>query len=222
MPLWYQPTPSPYRPHPATWQQPLHLHLAPLWSGLERTLGPLHGRVLDVGCGNKPYRSLLGPGVTEYLGLDRAGADSVADVEGTAEALPFPDGSFDAAIALQVLEHVEDPGRCLREMARVLCPGGTVVFTVPGVWPAHEVPRDFWRFTRWGLERLALDAGLVRTTIEPLGGFWSSVGQMLNLELERWAPGRLLVPVVNLAARSLDRHARQSLVLNWLVRGERP
>ena len=44
------------------------------------------------------------------------------------------------------------------DVFRVLRPGGTLLLTAPGVWVAHEVPRDFWRFTRWGLEALAREA----------------------------------------------------------------
>lgn len=220
MPLWYVPSPEPYRPHPATWRQPLHLHLAPLWREVAKALGSLEGRVLDVGCGARPYQSLLGPRVTGYVALDRPGTPGV-DVEGTAEALPFPDASFDAAVSMQVLEHVEDPARCLAEMARVVRPGGVVVFTVPGVWPAHEVPRDYWRFTRYGLAAIVARAGLARATLVPLGGFWSALGQMANLALAKRPAGRALVPLVNLAARALDPGAREELVLNWLVRAER-
>lgn len=222
MTLWYAPTPSPYRPHPATWQQPLHLHLAPLWKALERTLPALEGRVVDVGCGRKPYRAMLGARVSEYVGVDRAGGDSVPDVVADAHALPFSDASFDAGLSFQVFEHVERPRDCVRELARVVRPGGRVIFTVPGVWPAHEEPHDYWRFTRYGLEALVRDAGLELGEVVPLGGFWSTLGQMANLELERSRAGRALIPAVNLLARALDPTARQTLVMNWLVDARRP
>jgi SAM-dependent methyltransferase len=222
MPRWYVPTPHPYRPHPATWQQPLHLHLAPLWRELSRALGALEGRVLDVGCGRKPYRVLLGPDVREYLGVDRADSDSDADVFADAHALPFDDGSFDAVVSFQVLEHVRDPAACAREFARVLRPGGAAVLTAPGVWPAHEEPHDYWRFTRHGMLALLEGAGLVERRATALGGFWSSLGQMANLELNRSAPGRALVPLVNLAARALEPTAREVLVMNWLAEATKP
>ena len=161
MPRWYVPTPHPYRPHRATWQQPLHLHLEPLWRELTPALGALAGRVVDVGCGHKPYRELMGPGVTAYVGVDHPDGDADADVRAEAHALPFDDGTFDAAVSFQVLEHLREPARCVREMHRVLRPGGRVVLTAPGVWPAHEVPRDYWRFTRYGMEALLRDAGFV-------------------------------------------------------------
>ncbi len=222
MTLWYAPNPVPYRPHPATWRQPLHLHLAPMWRELSRVLPTLRGRVLDVGCGTKPYRGLFGPAVTGYVGLDREGPNAAPDVVGDAHALPFEDASFDAAVSFQVLEHVERPVECLREMARVVRAGGDVVVTVPGVWPDHEVPHDYWRFTRYGLEAAARAAGLELVELVPLGGLWSTLGQMACLELDRSAPGRALVPLVNLAARALDRTARERLVMNWLAHARRP
>ena len=222
IPRWYVPTPHPYRPHRATWQQPLHLHLEPLWRELTPTLGALAGRVVDVGCGHKPYRALMGPGVTEYLGVDHPDGDADADVRAEAHALPFPDEVFDAAVSFQVLEHLREPARCVREMHRVLRPGGRVVLTAPGVWPAHEIPRDYWRFTRYGMEALLRDAGFTEVRVVALGGFWSALGQMANLELNRTAPGRALIPLVNLAARAMDRVAREELGMNWLAEGVKP
>ena len=115
MSLWYEPNPVPYRPHPASWRQPLHLHLAPLWAALARVLPTLRGRVVDVGCGAKPYRGLLHPAVTDYVGVDRPGPHATPDVEADAHALPFPDGSFDAGVSFQVFEHVERPAQCVAE-----------------------------------------------------------------------------------------------------------
>ena len=222
MSLWYAPNPVPYRPHPATWRQPLHLHLAPMWKALARVLPTLSGRVLDVGCGSKPYRGLFGPAVTEYVGLDREGPHATPDVLGDAHALPFEAARFDAVVSFQVLEHVERPVECLGEIARVVAPGGDVVFTVPGVWPDHEVPHDHWRFTRYGLQGAVRAAGLEQVELAPLGGLWSTLGQMACLELDRSLAGRALIPLVNLAARALDPTAREKLVMNWLVHARRP
>lgn len=222
MPLWYAPNPVPYRPHPATWRQPLHLHLAPLWAALARVLPTLRGRVVDVGCGLKPYRGLFHPAVTEYVGVDRPGPYASPDIVADAHALPFADGSFDAGVSFQVFEHLPHPARCLAELARVVRPGGDLVITVPGVWPAHEVPHDYWRFTRYGLEALAREAGLAVVELTPLGGLWSTLGQMACLELDRSRAGRALIPLVNLGARALDASAREALVLNWLLHARRP
>ncbi len=222
MGLVYRPNPVPYRPHRASWRQPLHLHLAPLWDALTRELAELHGRVIDVGCGHKPYAPMMGRAVSEYIGVDREGPHATPDVVGDASQLPFPDGHFDAGVSFQVFEHVRDPLACVKELARVVKPGGTVLFTVPGVWPAHEVPHDHWRYTRNGLEALLVDAGLVDGELTPLGGLWSALGQMANLELDKRWWARALIPWVNLGARALEPTAREELVLNWLVVARRP
>jgi SAM-dependent methyltransferase len=200
----------------------LHLHLAPLWAALARVLPTLRGRVLDVGCGCKPYRALFHPSVTAYLGVDQRGVHPSPDLIADAHALPFADGAFDAVVSFQVFEHLAAPARALGECTRVLRPGGDLVVTVPGVWPAHEIPHDYWRFTRYGLESLARDAGLTIVELTPLGALWSTLGQMACLELNRFLLGRALVPLINLGARALDGTAREHLTLNWLLHARHP
>jgi SAM-dependent methyltransferase len=224
MSIWFEKTPVPYRPHNATWQQSLHLHLAPMWRELGRALADIEGDVVDIGCGQAPYRPMFAPNVRRYVGIDRAGVPvaGIELIDGDAHALPLADASFDAAVSFQALEHMERPGQCLREMTRVLRPGGRVVVTVPGVWVLHEAPRDFWRFTRHGLEDIAREAGLVDVRLTTLGGLWATVGQMMNLEFERKRRWHVLIPLVNLIARRLDRGARNELALNWLLEARRP
>src|SRR5262249_33479426 len=150
--------------------------MRPLWRALEEVLSSCEGRVLDIGCGMQPYRHMLGERVTEYVGVDRVGELTRPTIVGTAEALPVPDGSFDVVLCTIVLEHVVDPREVLAEARRVLGPGGRLVLTVPSVWPAHEMPHDYWRFTRSGLEHLMREFGF-EGDVEPLGGLWAVVGQ---------------------------------------------
>ena len=219
---FYRATPSPYRPYLPSYREPLYLHLRPLWQSLERALGTFEGRVLDVGCGMQPYRPLMGPKMAEYVGVDREGELTRPTVIGSAESLPFEDESFDVVLSTQVLEHVPDPPRALAEAVRVLKRGGRLILTVPGVWPTHEAPHDYWRFTRHGLKRLLDDHGIDSPEPEALGKLWATIGQMTNLELQRIALLRELVPVVNCIAAWLDRNgAREDLVMNWFVDGTR-
>jgi SAM-dependent methyltransferase len=119
-------------------------------------LSQLAGRVLDVGCGRKPYRHLVP--ATSYVGLD---VDSpvtrslgAADVFYDGTNFPFPNESFDGILSSQVLEHVFTPERFLGEIHRVLRPGGTLVLAVPFVWDEHEQPHDFARYSSFGLRSL--------------------------------------------------------------------
>jgi SAM-dependent methyltransferase len=222
MPLLFVPTPSPYRPHLPSWRQPLYLHLRPLWLALEQSLGTCRGRVLDIGCGLQPYRSFLNPEVTEYVGVDREGPLSSPTVVGDAMSLPFPDESFDVVLSTQVLEHLPKPADAVREAVRVLRRGGRMIVTVPGVWPAHEVPYDYWRFTRYGVEELLRSHDIEPGEIRPLGGMWATLGQMFNLEISRVRVLREIVPVVNRLARFLDaRGSREELAMAWFVDGLR-
>jgi SAM-dependent methyltransferase len=199
-----------------------HLTYASLIADLERNLPTLEGRVIDVGCGVQPYRRFLGPKVTEHVGVDRLGAFAQPDLEGDALNLPVPDASFDAALSTQVLEHVPQPQLALKELARVLRPGGTLILTCPGTWPHHEQPYDFYRYTRFGLEYLLQDAGFQIIELKAQGGTWATIGQMICLEVTRWPLRSIWIPLINSLAAFLDkRPARQELALNWFVRAVR-
>jgi len=123
-------------------------------------LSPVHGRVLDVGCGagsiakavkrERPDLDVMGCDLSESaLATARADAEGVDFRLATAERLPFEDGTLDFVWIVDVLEHVDDPERVLREVARVLKPGGG--FHI--VLPLEGQPRTLYRLagtgTRW-------------------------------------------------------------------------
>jgi len=122
-----------------------------------RDFGPeIRGRVLDVGCGSRPYERLVSS--SEYVGLELDTPEnrrsSRADVYYDGGPLPFPDASFDAVISNEVLEHVFEPDVFIADIARVLKPGGRLLLTVPFVWDEHEQPRDYGRYSSFGLTAL--------------------------------------------------------------------
>lgn len=99
-----------------------------------------------------------------YVGLDHPGASEAAyetypDVSGDAHQLPFRSRSFDTVMLLEVLEHLPEPHRALREASRVAKVGGTVIVSVPFLYPIHDAPQDFRRWTRFGLLDLVRSAG---------------------------------------------------------------
>jgi len=124
--------------------------------------GPkLHGRLLDVGCGEKPYAKLI-QNVDFYIGLDvptTMHGIAKLDVIGTVMALPFQDGTFNSILCTEVLEHLPEPLVALKEMHRVTKPGGILLLTVPLSEQLHEEPYDFYRFTKYALEHLLAQAG---------------------------------------------------------------
>ena len=81
------------------------------------------GRLLDLGCGDKPYEELLAPFVTKHVGVDLAGGDTCAQ----SYELPFSDESFDCVLMSSVLEHLATPSSALKECHRILRPSGTIV-----------------------------------------------------------------------------------------------
>ena len=167
-----------------------------------------HGTVLDVGCGQMPYRSLLlsAPSrATRYIGLELAGGYHARkpDLEWDGRRIPLPDRAVHCAVATEVLEHCPDPRAVLAEINRVLSPGGTLCLTVPFLWPLHDVPHDEYRYTPYSLRHLLEQSGYAEIVIEAFGGWDASLAQMLGLwvrrrpmrDLTRRLLQRLLMPV---------------------------
>jgi SAM-dependent methyltransferase len=163
----------------------------------------LSGRLLDVGCGNMPYKSVLlqsgGGKVTEYLGLDLANNPvhrNQPDLLWEGEKIPLNSDSVDSALLTEVLEHVPNPDAVLTEICRVLRPGGKLFLTVPFLWPLHEVPYDNYRYTPFALERHLKESGFTQVQLHATGGWDASLAQMIGLWVKRsplgWVQRRLL------------------------------
>ncbi len=112
--------------------------------------------LLDVGGRGKPYACFFaGRGVHHYV-LDVEPAPSV-DVVGDARRMPLADASIDVVLCTQVLEHIPDPVAVIGEIRRVLKAGGTLLLSVPSIFPQHGSPGDYWRFMPQGLEWILRD-----------------------------------------------------------------
>jgi SAM-dependent methyltransferase len=159
------------------WTDPLHLARRSLYSAIEQRTHYAKGRLLDLGCGEKPYRELFGH-VSHYVGLEIETGPNV-DVTGDAQVLPFADSCFDTVLCNEVLEHVPEPADVMAEVKRVLNPGGALLLTTPQTWGLHHEPHDYYRYTRYGLRYLAENAGLQVIDIVPTCGIWSTVAQRL-------------------------------------------
>ncbi|HMQ34138.1 MAG TPA: class I SAM-dependent methyltransferase [Chloroflexaceae bacterium] len=159
------------------WLNPLHLARLKLREAVAARAHYASGRALDLGCGARPYMELFGH-VEQYVGLDLPDVPA-ADVHGDGQTLPFQSASFDTVLCNEVLEHVPEPARLLREAARVLRPGGVLLLTTPQTWGLHHEPHDFYRYTRYGLRHLAAQAGLEVLEVAPTSGLWATLAQRL-------------------------------------------
>jgi SAM-dependent methyltransferase len=168
-------------------------------------------RVLDVGCGRKPYEPLFSPFAASYVGVDPV-ENPHAELRGSVEALPVDDGSFDIVLCNQVLEHCDDPARAVRELRRATAPRGRVLASTHGVMPYHPSPTDYWRWTHAGLEKLFLQsADWASVRVTPASGTTACIGMIfamnLDLALRHLRAGRLskpLVTTINRAAEAID------------------
>lgn len=165
-----------------------------LLAAVRRVLPQLNGQLLDVGCGEMPYRDLIlaeSPDVESYTGLDLPVSHGVGvrpDLEWDGTTIPLDDESFDCIILTEVLEHCPEPGNVLKEASRVLRPGGMLFLTVPFFWPFHDTPYDEFRYTPYSMRRLLVEASFPEATIEGTGGRNAVLGVILGLWVRRRKP----------------------------------
>ncbi len=129
-------------------------------------------RVLDAGAGECAYKKKFDRHC--YTGVDLGIGDahwnySQLDAIADLIALPFRGASFDAALNIVTLEHVREPAVVLAELCRVLVPGGRLLLVVPHEWEEHQVPHDYFRYTRYGARYLLEKAGFTGIEILPVG-----------------------------------------------------
>ncbi|MCO8126621.1 methyltransferase domain-containing protein [Acidimicrobiia bacterium EGI L10123] len=126
---------------------------------------------IDLGCGSAPYRELFDGG---YVGLDLTSSHGRPHAIAWAEATPLVQSCADLVLSTQQLEHVRDPVGVLREAARILQPGGTLLLSTHGVWPHHPDPHDYWRWTEEGLVQTVEDAGLTVQRVHRQGELFTT------------------------------------------------
>lgn len=111
------------------------------------------GKVLDVGAQYCPYYPLFRGKCESYSSLDIV-PSPIVDLVCNAEDMPIENGSYDLVLCTQVLEHCTSPERIINECHRVLRDGGSLIVTVPSIYPVHGYPADNWRFMPDGLKYL--------------------------------------------------------------------
>ena len=170
----------------------LDLQILTIFRDAKKFLPSLTGKVLDIGCGQSPYRFLLNPSTTQYHGIDIADAEKFdySNQEITpfnGKDIPFESESFDAIICTEVLEHVFHHAHLVTEMHRVLKHGGTGLITIPWSARYHYIPYDYFRYTPSGLTLIF--EKFSSATITPRG---SDISVIANKLIVLWA--RNLMP----------------------------
>jgi SAM-dependent methyltransferase len=158
--------------------------IADLTASFYETNLKLHakGRLLDLGCGKVPlfdaYRHYVTDNICidwenttyKYDRLDTYESDHLDFEADLTKELPFADGEFDTIILSDVLEHIAEPERLCREIARVLSPRGKLLMNVPFYYMLHEEPHDYYRFTEFALRRFMDRSGMQILQLQAIGG----------------------------------------------------
>ena len=161
------------RNHPRT--QPSYLPRKGLRNAIAEFSKNGTGKILDIGCGCKPYQQLFTM-ASSYTGIDTRNSghsywnNDVVDIFYDGRNIPFEASSFDTIVSFQVLEHVKEIDGTMHEIRRVLRNDGVFIGTIPFIWPEHEMPYDYQRWTVEGIQRMLALNGFQLIHAKKIGG----------------------------------------------------
>jgi SAM-dependent methyltransferase len=134
---------------------------------------PVGSIVIDAGAGECQYKHLFQH--CSYVSVDSFVGDeswdfSKIDIKADLKTIPLESEYADCVVCTEVLEHIPEPSIVLAELFRLLKKGGVLFATVPFSAREHQVPYDFFRYTRFGLTTTLLAAGFTEIHVKPVGG----------------------------------------------------
>jgi len=182
------------------------------------------GKLLDIGCGNKPYEPLFEGKISEYLGCDVIQSSrNCVDVICEANKIPLDAGSFETIISTQTIEHVADNNGLVSEAARLLKKDGYFILSGPMYWYLHEEPYDFFRFTKYGFRYLLEKNGFKVVEIIPNGGKWALAGQIFMHTFPNWLiKPKVIKLLINKLFSYLDnKYFDDKNTMNYVVVGQK-
>lgn len=155
---------------------------------------PASSLILDAGAGDCPYRSLFGHAKYESADFGQVTKKKYGEITYVCrlDSIPVEDARFDRILFTQTLEHLPNPAAVLAELYRVLKPGGRMFISAPFYYEEHEVPYDFFRYTRYGFRTLIEGAGFKIEELTELEGYFGTLSYQMEV-----------------AARSLPRRAHR-------------
>jgi len=146
--------------------------------------------LIDIGCGNMPYRRDLEPVIKKYVGLEHPSfglsyhpgekPEILADIS---EGIPVGDNKFEIALFLEVLEYIENPIKVLKEINRILKRKGILIITCAFLYPIMKTPPDRNRFTDIQIRSMLRESGFKVLKVKELGGFTATILVFINIFL---------------------------------------
>ncbi len=141
----------------------------------------IQGDVLDVGCGDMPFKTIIEEKASKYDTLDvEARTDGVTYIGSILDMNMIPDKTYDTIICLEVLEHVPLPFQGAKELNRALKTNGTLIMSVPHLSRLHEQPHDYYRYTHYGITALLTENGFEITEMKTCGGILCFLGHQIS------------------------------------------
>lgn len=206
-----------------------------LYQGIKKHSSRLKGKLIDLGCGSKPYRELFS--CDEYIGVDfenpgHPHQNEQIDVFYDGKTIPFPENTFDSALCTEVFEHIFNLPQIIAELNRVLKKDGILLATCPFVWKEHEVPHDYARYTLFALDDLLVKNGFKKIEADKSGNFIEVIVQLQVLflfdkfygKVRKFAPLRMIfkllfILIPNSVGTLLSRlfHNDKQMYLNNIV-----
>jgi len=164
---------------------PLFLTRRALHNAIAKNALMFKGKMLDLGCGNKPYFEEF-KNVNEYIGLDIENSGnhegkSKVDVFYNGKNFPFENNSVDGVFSSETFEHIFNLEEVILEIHRVLKKDGLLLATCPFFWPEHEAPFDFARYTSFAIKDLLQRNGFEIVNYEKTGNYFTVMLQSLAL-----------------------------------------
>lgn len=131
---------------------------------------------IDIGAGQGNFKQLFSE-VNTCLALDFYPYHGIDVVCNFSQGIPLIHNFADIILLSNVLEHMSEPYKLLKECRKILVPEGTLIIMVPFMMKVHQSPYDFYRYTQFGLDYLLLKAGYNNIQIFPIGDMFDIITQ---------------------------------------------
>lgn len=182
---------------------------------IKHSLQYVHGRTLDLGAGTAKYKGLITQKSSEYIAFDLFEGEHI-DVVGDITHTGFDDASFDTIISTQVFEHIPAPWEAVREIRRLLRPGGMAIVSAPFINPYHADPYDFYRYSTEGFKALFRD-GFEVVECEPYSKLFMVFSEMIHHTVfspyaKKKKGADRIMGIIKRIARFLDKFVRSTRI----------